>query len=297
MAFSSEQPKPAAAGHPPHPSPPSSPSERPPAPRGRRRAQEPGRFLGVRRRPWGRYAAEIRDPTTKERHWLGTFDTAQEAALAYDRAALSMKGAQARTNFVYTHHAAAYNYPPFLLPFHAQQQTPPSYGHHHQYGGHHHQGMSGASSHIGGSSYHHHHYYQAGSGSSSASGECSTLPPAAAVDRADGSLLDGGHDLLFSSVDDNSGYLSSVVPEGCLRPRSSAAAAEDMRRYSDADAYGMMGLREDVDDLAQMVAGFWGGSAGDADQLGACGFPAGGGDMVASSQTSDSYSPFSFLSH
>lgn len=65
--------------------------------RGRRKQAEPGRFLGVRRRPWGRYAAEIRDPTTKERHWLGTFDTAHEAALAYDRAALSMKGTQART--------------------------------------------------------------------------------------------------------------------------------------------------------------------------------------------------------
>ncbi|CAL5198845.1 unnamed protein product [Lathyrus oleraceus] len=70
--------------------------------RGRRKQTEPGRFLGVRRRPWGRYAAEIRDPTTKERHWLGTFDTAQEAALAYDRAAISMKGNQARTNFIYT---------------------------------------------------------------------------------------------------------------------------------------------------------------------------------------------------
>jgi hypothetical protein len=126
------------------------------------------------------------------------------------------------------------------------------------------------------------------------------------VERADGTLLlgrSGGghhhhhHEFLFASADDNSGYLSSVVPESCLRPRSSAAAVEDLRRYSDADAYGMgMGLREDVDDLAQMVAGFWGG-AGDADQL--CGFPSGGaGDsMVASSQGSDGYSPFSFLSH
>ncbi|KAJ8619539.1 hypothetical protein MRB53_028068 [Persea americana] len=70
--------------------------------RGRKRQPETGRFLGVRRRPWGRYAVEIKDPTTNERHWLGTFDTTQETALAYDRAALAMKGTQAITNFIYT---------------------------------------------------------------------------------------------------------------------------------------------------------------------------------------------------
>ncbi|KAH7679128.1 AP2/ERF domain-containing protein [Dioscorea alata] len=68
----------------------------------RRRSRASTGYVGVRRRPWGRYVVEIRNPSTKKRQWLGTFDTAEEAALAYDMSSITFRGIKkAQTNFSY----------------------------------------------------------------------------------------------------------------------------------------------------------------------------------------------------
>ncbi|KAL8488127.1 hypothetical protein ACS0TY_023959 [Phlomoides rotata] len=68
-------------------------------PQSSRRERRDGRYKGVRMRKWGKWVAEVRQPNSRDRIWLGSYDTAEEAARAYDAAVFCLRGPSTVLNF------------------------------------------------------------------------------------------------------------------------------------------------------------------------------------------------------